>query len=662
MATEKQFNSRMQQKIDTAENWGKATNFVPKKGEIIVYSDGGGVGVPKIKVGDGTTKVESLKFITGDVSEASETVPGIVNTGPQSFKGYKNFTDSINIKGILSVSKNNYPQLLIKNGDQSKTLALLYSNTADGSYADIILQVHSSETDFVHYAFGQNGTLTANKFNGLATSALELSSTDPKLAYANDGNSVQLLSNTQVLLPEISSLARITKALDFQHYDTHWRIGNLRGGSTDSLGFAFSYSADNETYTLPAYIDTNGAYHGKLANSLTLNGTSYNASSAISLSSQQLGVPSAFIAKSVSVLDCNNEKIGRVLSSSAGNTLVNGPAEIGSTGAGVLWNIPALSAPTSSINESGTWQYLHQVFITGSSGRVYLRSCSSNGTAGNWSYGEWAKVLTDKNFSTSIVGKLNIGGTNLLTNTKSFVNGNYTIKGTLQSETYNGFAVRQGENSSDDAALIIQYSPTLEANKSYTLSFWAKGSGSIQALITGYSQPCSSISSENTISTDDGGANTLPLTSSWKRYWITFTMGNWSSAASGKVLWLRARTRNDSGRVANVCGLKWENGGVATDWTPAPEDTQHETSSRLVLQSTAWTGSGPYSAVLSCSHITADNTVIVSMAAPVSQVQYETFCKAQITANAQADGSISFTAYGTKPTINLPIAITTLGG
>lgn len=585
MATEKQFNSRMQQKIDTAENWGKATNFIPKKGEIIVYSDGGGVGVPKIKVGDGTTVVGSLKF-------------------------------------------------------------LVDGNITWDSNQNVIFPAG----------------ITATSFNGPATSALEISSTDPKLAYANDGNTVRLLSNTQTLLPEISSQARITKALDFQHYNTHWRIGNLRGGSTNSLGFAFSYSADNETYTLPAYIDTNGAYHGKLANSLTLNGKSFDGSSAVSLSSQQLGVPSAFIAKSVSVLDCNSEKIGRVLSSSAGNTLVNGPTEIGSTGAGVLWNIPALSAPTSSINESGTWQYLHQVFITGSSGRVYLRSCSSNGTAGNWSYGEWAKVLTDKNFSTSIVGKLNIGGTNLLTNTKSFVNGNYTIKGTLQSETYNGFAVRQGINSSDDAALIIQYSPALEAKKSYTLSFWAKGSGSIQALITGYSYPSTSISSQGTTSTDEGGTNTFPLTSSWKRYWITFTMGNWSSAASGKVLWLRARTQNNSGTVANVCGLKWENGGVATDWSPSPEDTQHETSSRLVLQSTAWTGSGPYSAVLSCSHITADNTVIVSMAAPVSQVQYETFCKAQITANAQADGSISFTAYGTKPTINLPIAITTLGG
>ncbi len=652
---EKSLNVRSQQKIDTTANWAKATNFIPKKGEIIVYSDGGGTGIPKIKVGDGTTVVGNLKFLVdGNITwDASQNA---------AFPASLYITNNLTLKGNFLIQKDSYPQMLFQNKDQSKTLSLLYSNTTTGDYADVILRVYSSASESYNYKFAMDGTLTAKKFNGPATSALELSSTDPKLAYANDGNTVQLLSNTQVLLPTVSPQARITKALDFQHYDTHWRIGNLRGGSTNSLGFAFSYSADNETYTLPAYIDTDGGYHGKLANSLTLNTHSYNASSTVSLTSQQLGVPSAFIDKSVSVLDCNSEKIGRVLSSSSSNSLVNGPSEIGSTGAGVLWNIPALHTSTESVKESGTWQYLHQVFITGTSGRVYLRSCSSNGTAGNWSYGEWAKVLTDKNFTSSITGKLSIGGVNLLTNTKSFTDGNYTIKGTLQTETYNGFAVRQGVNSSDDAALIIQYSPALEANKSYTLSFWAKGSGSIQGLITGYSYPCTSVSSEGTTSTDEGGANTFPLTSSWKRYWITFTMGNWSSAASGKALWLRARTQNGSGTVANVCGLKWETGGIVTDWSPAPEDTQHETSSRLVLLSTAWTGSGPYSATLACSHITADNTVIVSMAAPVSQVQYETFCKAQITAASQADGSITFTAYGTKPTINLPIAITTLGG
>lgn len=59
---EKSLQARIQNKCDTTANWEKATNFVPKKGEIIVYSDGGGTGIPKMKVGDGTTKVGSLKF------------------------------------------------------------------------------------------------------------------------------------------------------------------------------------------------------------------------------------------------------------------------------------------------------------------------------------------------------------------------------------------------------------------------------------------------------------------------------------------------------------------------------------------------------------------------------------------------------------------------
>lgn len=59
---EKSLQARIQNKIDLTANWEKATNFIPKKGEIIVYSDGGGTGIPKMKVGDGTTKVGSLKF------------------------------------------------------------------------------------------------------------------------------------------------------------------------------------------------------------------------------------------------------------------------------------------------------------------------------------------------------------------------------------------------------------------------------------------------------------------------------------------------------------------------------------------------------------------------------------------------------------------------
>lgn len=54
----KTFQGRIIQKHDTKANWDKATNFVPLKGEIIVYDD-----LKKIKIGDGATKIGDLAFI-----------------------------------------------------------------------------------------------------------------------------------------------------------------------------------------------------------------------------------------------------------------------------------------------------------------------------------------------------------------------------------------------------------------------------------------------------------------------------------------------------------------------------------------------------------------------------------------------------------------------
>ena len=96
---EKSLQARIQNKCDTTANWAKATNFIPKKGEIIVYSDGGGVGIPKIKVGDGTTKVGSLKFIESDgkLSTGRKISLGTaVDSTATEFDGSKDITIPVN--------------------------------------------------------------------------------------------------------------------------------------------------------------------------------------------------------------------------------------------------------------------------------------------------------------------------------------------------------------------------------------------------------------------------------------------------------------------------------------------------------------------------------------------------------------------------------------
>lgn len=53
----KNVNTRIKMKCDTAENWNKATNFIPYAGELILYSD-----ARMLKIGDGSTVVSNLNF------------------------------------------------------------------------------------------------------------------------------------------------------------------------------------------------------------------------------------------------------------------------------------------------------------------------------------------------------------------------------------------------------------------------------------------------------------------------------------------------------------------------------------------------------------------------------------------------------------------------
>lgn len=53
----KTYQGRIVQKHDSSANWAKAINFIPLKGEIIIYDD-----LNKIKIGNGTTKVNDLDF------------------------------------------------------------------------------------------------------------------------------------------------------------------------------------------------------------------------------------------------------------------------------------------------------------------------------------------------------------------------------------------------------------------------------------------------------------------------------------------------------------------------------------------------------------------------------------------------------------------------
>lgn len=62
-ATEKNVNTRIVFKHDIEANWKLAINFVPKAGELILYDPDDTYDYTRIKIGDGSTKVNALSFL-----------------------------------------------------------------------------------------------------------------------------------------------------------------------------------------------------------------------------------------------------------------------------------------------------------------------------------------------------------------------------------------------------------------------------------------------------------------------------------------------------------------------------------------------------------------------------------------------------------------------
>lgn len=81
---DKNFKARIVNKNGTSAEWEKATSFVPKKGELILYTD-----LNKIKIGDGVTVVGDLPFSDDDkVSRAGDTMTGFLQFNAEN-EGYR---------------------------------------------------------------------------------------------------------------------------------------------------------------------------------------------------------------------------------------------------------------------------------------------------------------------------------------------------------------------------------------------------------------------------------------------------------------------------------------------------------------------------------------------------------------------------------------------
>lgn len=123
---EKNLTTRIKHKTDTSANWAKAVNFVPLKGEIIIYSD-----LRKIKVGDGTTKVNSLQFLAD-----SDTHQAVVDKNPTLSWGTKSTVATIGDKSInvtMPANPNTHQSIKTLKTDNTAAQATSASEAIAGS-------------------------------------------------------------------------------------------------------------------------------------------------------------------------------------------------------------------------------------------------------------------------------------------------------------------------------------------------------------------------------------------------------------------------------------------------------------------------------------------------------------------------------------------------
>lgn len=168
---------------------------------------------------------------------------------------------------------------------------------------------------------------------------------------------------------------------------------------------------------------------------------------------------------------------------------------------------------------------------------------------------------------TEAINNIKIGTKNLLLGTKDWKYGQGV--GTITTETYHGCKVLHKDNSTGTSYVdIATWSNVIvvKPNTEYTLSFYAKGKGSFTSFFHP-SSVASGYSSEGVKTSSIDGNTQHTLTSEWKRYWITWkTLSNASGSKSiiAMRLW--------SGSIGYICGVKFEEGNKATDFTVATED------------------------------------------------------------------------------------------
>lgn len=117
-------------------------------------------------------------------------------------------------------------------------------------------------------------------------------------------------------------------------------------------------------------------------------------------------------------------------------------------------------------------------------------------------------------------------------------------------------------------------------------------------------------------------------------------------------------TLTDLGITSSVDEINYVNGVTSSIQAQLDNKTGKSTSSTTTLISTSWTGSSaPYSYTVTLSGVTATNMIEILPQTSITSDQVKALADAMLVGGTQENGSFILFAFGTKPSVDLPLSI-----
>lgn len=360
------------------------------------------------------------------------------------------------------------------------SLTISLNGTSQGAY-------DGSTTKSINVTPSSIGAAAANHnhdsvYSKLGHTHSGLSGEETTLSSGTESNAITTKTNANGILG--GDYTSIRTAMDFAWYGTHWQIGNIRGGSTDSVGFGFAFKSDGSgsKLVLKSYIDTNGVYQGKALTAGTADNANAVAWRNVS------GKPSfATVATSGSYNDLSNKPTIPTIPSSL-------PAN-GGTATTISQKVNASSLSHTNYNTNGTYvptmnflSYWNGAYSsTGSSNLTYCKQ-GAFGTIITKSASDYAAASHSHTIAniTNLQSTLNGKAASSHTHTKSEV-GLGSVDNTADADKSVKYATSAGSaGSATKATAIVDYNQT---SKNIQIGYAGDGiKGDAIKFIAGYTE------------------------------------------------------------------------------------------------------------------------------------------------------------------------------